>query len=255
MTIAPNIPAGFEYGQAYEYALDVDITPNASTPTYQRVRVPSDIAPTVTPVMTAVPSYDDEGSDNSRRTSENWALSFTVWALHSTVTGKFMPEVESLEAATKPDADGALSIRRVRWFHAPKSGVANPNEAYEGPATVVRTRGNTAAGGDAEKFSYDLTGNGRRTQILNPHSSTAAEPAILFVSPEQGAVTGDLITLTGSAFGAATDVTIDGTTVEFTAVGGSTIVFVLPAGTAGDFPIVVTNSVGASDSFTYTRGA
>ena len=255
MTIAPNIPAGFEYGQAYEYALEVDITPNAPTPTYQRVRVPSDLAPTVSPVMMEVPSYDDEGSNNSRKTSENWTMSFAVWAVHSIVTGKFTPEVESLEAATYPDSNGNLSIRRVRWFHAPKSGVANPNEAFEGAATVVRARGNTAAGGDAEKYAYDLTGNGRRTQILNPHSSTLAAPTILFVSPDQGAVTGDLITITGSAFGATTDVTVDATIVEFAVVGGSTIVFVLPAGTAGDVPIVVTNAVGASDAFTYTRGA
>jgi len=70
-----------------------------------------------------------------------------------------------------------------------------------------------------------------------------------------GAVTGDLVTVTGTGFVGTTDVTVDAVTSVFTVLGGSTIVVALESGVAGAVDIIVTNATGASAAYSYTRGA
>jgi hypothetical protein len=72
---------------------------------------------------------------------------------------------------------------------------------------------------------------------------TAGVPAVSSVtgSPDP-AGTGQLVTLKGSRLTGATSVTVDGT-----------IVATLPAGDAGPADVVVTNGVGDSTAFSYTR--
>lgn len=76
---------------------------------------------------------------------------------------------------------------------------------------------------------------------------------VLAAAAPQGEATGDLVTLTGSRLTGVTSVTVDGTEAEFTIVSESTLVFALPAGTAGDVEVVATNAVGPSAALTYTR--
>jgi len=65
---------------------------------------------------------------------------------------------------------------------------------------------------------------------------------------------GEIITIVGSGFGAATAVTIGGTAAtDFTIESTSEIAAVLPAGTAGAKAVIVTNGAGASAAFNYTR--
>jgi hypothetical protein len=84
---------------------------------------------------------------------------------------------------------------------------------------------------------------------------TAGVPAVSSVtgSPDP-AGTGQLVTLKGSGLTGATSVTVDGTPVtDFVVVDSETIVATLPAGDAGPADVVVTNGVGDSTAFSYTR--
>ena len=78
-------------------------------------------------------------------------------------------------------------------------------------------------------------------------------PNVWSIDPE-GAVAADLVRMVGVGFTDATAVTVDGTAAEFLVVDDTLIHLVIPAGSAGDVPVVVTNAIGASDAFTYTRG-
>lgn len=70
-----------------------------------------------------------------------------------------------------------------------------------------------------------------------------------------GAAATDTVTLTGTGFTGATGVTIGGTAgTSLTVVSGTSLTFVVPAGTAGSAPIVVTTPNGTSAPFAYTRG-
>lgn len=80
-------------------------------------------------------------------------------------------------------------------------------------------------------------------------------PALTTALPS-GAEATDTVTVTGSGFTGTTGVTIGGTAAtSFTAVSNTSLTFVVPAGSAGSAPIVVTNAAGASAPLAYTRGA
>lgn len=67
---------------------------------------------------------------------------------------------------------------------------------------------------------------------------------------------GELVTITGTSFSTTTNVTFGGTAAtDWTVISGTEISAVMPAGVAGATNVVVTNTVGASAPFSYTRGA
>lgn len=84
---------------------------------------------------------------------------------------------------------------------------------------------------------------------------TAGVPALSsVVGQPDPAAEGQLVTVKGSRFTGATAVTVGGTPVtDFTVVDASTIVATMPAGVAGPADVVVTNAVGDSSAFSYTR--
>jgi hypothetical protein len=84
---------------------------------------------------------------------------------------------------------------------------------------------------------------------------TAGVPTLASVNGSPNpAAEGDLVTIKGTRFTGTTAVTIDGTPVDdFTVVDSETIVAVLPAGDAGAADVLVTNGVGASTAYSYTR--
>jgi hypothetical protein len=86
---------------------------------------------------------------------------------------------------------------------------------------------------------------------------TAGVPAVTAVAGQPDpAATGQLVTLTGSRFAGTTAVEFGGVAAtDFTVLDASTLVAVMPAGAAGPVDVVVTNAVGDSTAFEYTRGA
>jgi len=84
---------------------------------------------------------------------------------------------------------------------------------------------------------------------------TAGVPTLTSVNGQPNpAAAGQLITIKGTRFTGATNVTIDGTpATDYTVVDSETIVATMPAGDAGPADVVVTNAVGASTATVYTR--
>lgn len=158
-----------QYGFSYEYGVDIyDDEVNDWRP----IRFISSVNPTVSPKEVDAATYDDNGADHPVRVGETPSLSFYV-QMHRLGSGKFLPEVEVLLAATRPDAVGSLGVVKVRYYDKPVKGTPNPKEAYEMTATVSAER---AATGNAELsgWNFTLNGQGARKQITNP-----AKPAVL----------------------------------------------------------------------------
>lgn len=86
-------------------------------------------------------------------------------------------------------------------------------------------------------------------------SDVAAAPTVAGATPG-GAAAGALVTITGTKFTGASAVKFGAVSATvYTVLSDSTIVAVMPAGTAGSAPVTVTNGTGTSNSFAYTRGA
>lgn len=119
--------------------------------------------------------------------------------------------------------------------------------------TNDRTR--SVDGGDAGpiQFTVPLLQAGHYTGYFYA-GGTGAAPVITAATPS-GAAAGDTVTVTGTGFTGATNVTIGGVAgTSLTVVSATSLTFVVPAGSAGSAPIVVTTASGASNSFAYTRG-
>ena len=156
-----------QYGFSYEYGVDIKISDE-----WQPIRFISSVNPTVSPKEVDAATYDDKGADHPVRVGETPSLSFYV-QMHRLESGRFLPEVEALLAATRPDAVGSLGVVRVRYYDKPVNSLPNPDEAYELTATVSAER---AANGNAELsgWNFTLNGQGSRKKISNP-----AKPATL----------------------------------------------------------------------------
>lgn len=130
------------------------------------------------------------------------------------------------------------------------------SRAYSGQA-VVDVQPSKTGVADLAEYQATFTFDGDVTQITNPYDPDL-EPVLLAAAPSAVAV-GNLLTITGQHFtgvSGASGVTIGGTNAtHYTVVADTKIVAVVPAGSAGSAPVVVTNLTGASNSLPYTRGA
>lgn len=153
-----------QYGFSYEYGVDIWFTDK-----WQPIRFISSVNPTVSPKEVDAATYDDKGADHPVRVGETPSLSFYV-QMHRRENGLFLPEVEALLAATRPNAVGSIGVVTVRYYDKPVSGKPNPDEAYELTATVSAER---AATGNAELsgWNFTLNGQGPRRKIGNPATS------------------------------------------------------------------------------------
>ena len=163
----PETTEKTQYGFSYEYGVDIKIGDE-----WQSIRFVSSVNPTVSPKEVDAATYDDKGADHPVRVGETPSLSFYV-QMHRLASGKFLPEVEALLAATHPNAVGRLGVVKVRYYDKPVNSLPNPDEAYELTATVSAER---AATGNAELggWNFTLNGQGARVKIPNP-----AKPATL----------------------------------------------------------------------------
>lgn len=155
-----------QYGFSYEYGVGIWLENK-----WQPIRFISSVNPTVSPKEVDAATYDDNGADHPVRVGETPSLSFYV-QMHRLNSGKFLPEVEALLAATRPDAVGADGTVKVRYYDKPVAGAPNPDEAYELTATVSAER---AATGNAELggWNFTLNGQGQRKKITNPAPGTS----------------------------------------------------------------------------------
>lgn len=150
-----------QYGFSYEYGVDIELSDE-----WKPIRFISSVNPTVSPKEVDAATYDDNGADHPVRVGETPSLSFYV-QMHRLTDGQFLPEVEQLLAATRPNAVGSLGVVKVRYYDKPVNHNPNPQEAYELTATVSAER---AATGNAELggWNFTLNGQGARKKIVNP---------------------------------------------------------------------------------------
>lgn len=247
------LPAGTTLGKSFEYGIDINLGLFA-TPSWQSVRRMSGFQPAFTEITQDAQTYDDLGAPNSDITGRGFGHSFTVQVNRNLSTGLYLPEVEALLDRTRPGAVGELAVIDYCWYHKPAVGKANPKDAGRGLATVAITRQNTGPNGEIEVFNVTLAGKGSYTEIPNPWGGWASTVPVI-ANVEEGKGDGDLVNVTGSGFLGVTAVTVGGANVEHIVVNGATLVLQQPAGDAGPVDLIVTNSVGASPAFTYTRGA
>lgn len=84
---------------------------------------------------------------------------------------------------------------------------------------------------------------------------TAGVPVVDSITPAAAAA-GELVTISGRRFTGATAVDFGGTpATDFVVVSDTTIVATVPAGTAGEVAVTVSNGLGTSTAELYTRGA
>lgn len=204
------------------------------------------LKPSVNPNLVDTSAYDTNGWDSFEITGNAWSLAESFW--RRTTTGVYDPGQELIRARQGQFGDSARV--GVRWYD--KNG--GP-EAFQGVAIIGWDRANDGVK-DADAAQVTLTGDGILSTITNPGVAAAA-PVILAASPS-GVAAGGQVQITGAGFTG----TITTTGVKFAAVNATSwivvsdnlIVAVMPAGSAGSAPITVTNAVGASTAFPYTRG-
>lgn len=246
------LPAGTTLGKSFEYGVDINLG-LPGTPSWQSARRISAFAPTFPETTEGVTSYDDLGASNDEVTGRSVAISFTIQGNRSLTTGLYLPELEALLAAAKSKGDAA--VVDGRWYHKPEFGAPNPNDAGRASFRVSATRQNT---GDAqnEVYAITLTGKGEFQKIPNPFTGWGATaPQVAGVTP-LGAGTGELVVANGAGLLSPTGITVDGIPVdELVSMTAGSVAFIMPAGDAGDVPIVVTTPGGVSTPFTYLRGA
>lgn len=252
MTNVP-LPAGTTIGKSFEYGVDINLG-TYGDPSWQPVRRMLNFQNADTETTQDAQTYDDLGAPNSDVTARGFGHSFGVQVNRSLATGLYLPEVEALNARTRPGAIGDLAVVDYRWYHKPAVGTPNPNDAGRGFATVAKTRANTGPGGEIEVINYTLTGKGSYEEIPNPFTGWGVTAPVISAVTE-GKGDGDLVTATGNGFLGATAVTVGGSAVEFLVVNGASIVFQQPTGDAGQVALIVTTPAGASQAFTYTRAA
>lgn len=256
MTTTHTVPAGTTLGKSYEYGQRIDLGYPGGQENWVDVRRMSDFQATPTPITQDAQTYDDLGSPNASKTGEAVATAFSVLGNRSATTGKYLPEVQKLVDAQRPSAKGELAVVRMQYFHKPETGTPDPDDAYEYLATVAYTRQDVSAAGAVERLNFSLTGQGPRIEILNPFAGwDVVAPKAANASPS-GAAAGELVRITGAGFLGATGVKFGAANAgDFEVLGGSTIVAIVPAGSAGSAAITVTTPGGTSPALPYTRGA
>ena len=205
------------------------------------------LKPDVTPQTIDTSAYDTSGWAANEVVGNGWAVNTDV--MRRTTSGVYDPGQELARARVGQTGDG--SRIGVRWYD--KNG--GP-EASQGVALVGWSRAKDGVP-DPDAATIVLTGDGALTVITNP-GVAATVPLILSALPS-GVAVGGQVTISGAAFTgtvATTGVKFGATNATSWAfVSDNVLVAVMPTGVAGAANITVTNAVGVSLAFPYTRGA
>ena len=208
----------------------------------------TDFAPTETPTNQPADTYDTEGFNAFEKTMTGWQV---VSQFLMPTTANVPSDAGQQLLSNTRFQFGASARAYTRWYD--RNG---GTDAWSGLALVAWNQTTTATP-DIAQVTATLQGDGVLAQISNPYASLAV-PVIMSATPS-GVGSGGQLQITGAGFlgtVSTTGVKIGGTNASsWIVVSDSLIVAVVPTGTAGSAPIIVTNAVGASASFPYTRAA
>lgn len=208
----------------------------------------TDFDPEVTPNLEDATAYDVNGWSSSEPTMQDWSATATF--LRRLTGSTYDPGQELVRLCV--GQFGTAARVGFRWYD--KTG--GP-EANSGIAIPSWKRAQTGVKNlEAATVTFTGTDIPLNLNITNPGTAATA-PVVLAATPSAQSV-GKILSITGASFLGTTGITIGGVAVAtgaFTVQSDNLITAVVPAGTAGSAPIIVTNAVGASASFPYTRGS
>lgn len=228
--------------RGYRFEVSVDGATN-----WLKVGGLNDLSPTIEPTKVDSSNYDSGGWAASEITMQSWSVQ--IKANWQATAGVEDPAIAAILACR--GQFGTAARLYVRWYRT--DGI---DEAFQGRAIVAVANSKTAVL-DLSELQVTFTGDGALSKITNPYSPTSV-PVLVSATPSAVAVGGQ-VTITGQYFVgvvATTGVKFGATNAtSWVVVSANTIVAVMPTGTAGSAPIVVTNATGASTALPYTRGA
>ncbi|OYV64454.1 MAG: hypothetical protein B7X07_06365 [Actinobacteria bacterium 21-64-8] len=206
----------------------------------------TDFAPTEKATLQAVPNFDTNGFDQSEKTLTAWMV-VSKFEMPTTAGIPSDPGQAILEATRFQFSDSARAY--TRWYD--RNG---GTDAWSGRAIIDWNQSKTTTT-DVAEITVTFTGDGVLTRIANPYAA-AVVPVITSATPSGVAAAGQVTIYGGGFLGtvATTGVKFGGVNAtSWVVLSDNVIVAVMPAGTAGSAPIIVTNAVGASAAFAYTR--
>jgi IPT/TIG domain. len=223
--------------------IGVDVSTDNST--WLTIPGRTDNAPVFNPTKADSTDVDSNGFKSITVTDMAWTVVIKYNRLSSGGTAN--PVQQMIEACEGQFGDAGELY--VRWYETDGGTYARTGRAV---VTIVRSKTSEP---DLSEITATFDGDGASTVITNPYSPAVA-PVILSASPSGVGAAGQ-VQITGQHFTgtvATTGVKIGGVNAtSWLVLSDSTIVAVMPAGSAGSAPIVVTNATGPSNSLPYTR--
>jgi hypothetical protein len=228
---------------ARRFAQDVSVDGS----TWVKLGARTDFAPTENSTDQAADNYDNAGFNSFEKTMTGWQC-VSKFEMPTTAGIPSDPGQAILEATRFQFGTAARAY--TRWYD--RNG---GTDAWSGLALIDWNQSKTGVA-DLEEITVTFKGDGVLTRITNPYAS-AAVPVITSASPTAVAAAGQ-VTITGSGFlgtVVTSGVKFGGTNAtSWVVLSDSVIVAIMPAGSAGSAAVLVTNAIGASAAFPYTRG-
>jgi hypothetical protein len=224
----------------------VDVSTDAST--WLPFKGIMDLAPNENPTIQSTTDFDNNGFETNEKTVTSGTL--TAKIRHIINAGLADPGQELARTAGQFQFADAVRLY-VRWYDK-----YNGPEAWQCRSIVSWTPSKTGAA-DVEEVTVVFKADGAVTAITNPAGTTALPVITSVTSSPAAQVAGGLIRIIGANFTtpvATTGVKVGGVNAtSWDLVSDSLIEAIVPAGTAGSAPILVTTTAGASNAFPYTR--
>lgn len=233
-----------------KWYLDVN-TGTYAAPTWTPVLGLAEFKDGLDPTSQDDADFDSEGYKSSTISALGWSLELKLQRkVQAAVATAYDTGQEKLRTVS-----GELGVNNrvdVRWYEMEEDGPRV--EAYRGYASVSWS----PDGGAMDALStvtVTINGQGKRTAITHPDA--ASVPKVYSVTPATGAAAGgELVTITGSGFLAATAVEFGAdAATDYNIVDDYHIAAIAPAHAAGAVTVTVTNATGDSTdpvSFTYS---
>lgn len=153
----------------------------------------------------------------------------------------------------------ATEMPRKSWFFRMKDGLSRclivvPDGQITETGEVTFTKSGAVEWPVTLTTYPDAFGNNAYFYFDDGEVLTAGIPSVSTAAPA-AAVAAEQVTIVGTRFTSATGVKFGTVSAaQFTVLNDNTIVAVVPAGSAGDANITVTNALGTSTALPYTRG-
>lgn len=229
-------------------ARDFKVDISTDNTTWINLKAIEDLAPSENPTNQSADTYDTNGFNAFEKTMTGGKL--VVKFYRGTTGGLPTDPAQNILEATRFQFGTAARVY-VRWYN--RNG---GTEAFSA-LTLVDWQQSKTGVADLLEVTVTFTADGTVSRIANPYAATAT-PVITAVTPS-GVSVGNLITITGLNFTGTvvtTGVKVGATNAtNWTVLSDNMIVATMPAGSAGATTVTVTNAIGASTAFAYTRGA